>query len=248
MTLTNADLIKAENNTDGFADTPGNTKYTPKSASTRLLDAAADIWAKYNEHPFVKGIEDGTLDHEKFRYYIIQDYLYLEDYARVFAIGAAKARSTATMKLFSDYIQAITGEMDIHEGYMGKLAITDDELAASSRALDNLSYTSYMLRVAYEESEVEILAAVLSCAVSYEVIAKKIIENRPESANDSFYGDWISGYASDDYAAENKVLVEMFDSLTADCSESELKHLEEIFIACSRYELAFWEMGWRMCD
>lgn len=28
----------------------------------RLLSAAKDIWAAYNEHPFVTGIQNGTLE------------------------------------------------------------------------------------------------------------------------------------------------------------------------------------------
>ena len=60
----------------------------------RLLAAAKDIWAAYNEHPFVLGIQDGTLAWEKFKYYIIQDYLYLEEYAKVFALGIAKAKKS----------------------------------------------------------------------------------------------------------------------------------------------------------
>ena len=66
-----------------------------------LLDAVKDIWNQYHVHPFVLGIRDGTLDREKFRYYIIQDYLYLMDYARTFAIGVAKARSKETANLFA---------------------------------------------------------------------------------------------------------------------------------------------------
>ena len=57
----------------------------------RLLEATKEIWAGYNEKPFVKGIADGSLDNEKFKYYMIQDYLYLIDYTKVFSIGAAKS-------------------------------------------------------------------------------------------------------------------------------------------------------------
>ena len=64
----------------------------------RMLDASKEIWQSYNEHPFVLGIQNGTLDAEKFRYYIVQDYLYLEDYAKCFAIGVAKAKSLETAK------------------------------------------------------------------------------------------------------------------------------------------------------
>ena len=60
----------------------------------RLLEATKEIWDGYNETPFVKGIADGSLDHEKFKYYMIQDYLYLLDYTKVFSIGTAKAKTS----------------------------------------------------------------------------------------------------------------------------------------------------------
>lgn len=217
------------------------------TTTERLLDATKDIWDKYNQHPFVLGLRDGTLPREKFRYYIIQDYLYLQEYVKVFSIGMAKAKSEETTKLFSGYINLLTGEeMSIHNGYMGKFAVTQEEVDVTPRALDNLSYTSYMLRVAYEESEVEILAAILSCAYSYEVIAKKMIQQNPAALEHPFYGDWVRGYAAESYAAGNTVLLDMLDRLTANCTEAQLKHLTDIFVACSRYELAFWELGWNM--
>lgn len=213
----------------------------------RLLEVSKDIWNSYNQHPFVKGIEDGTLDKEKFRYYIIQDFLYLEDYAKSFAIGIAKAKSIETTQIFSGYITLLTGsEMNIHHGYMGKFGVTQEELDHTPRALDNLSYTSYMLRVAYEEGEVEILAAILSCAYSYELIAKHMIKNHPECVNHDFYGEWICGYASDDYANGNVVLIDTLNRLTEHYTEQQLQHLTDIFIACSRYEYLFWDLSWNM--
>ena len=151
-----------------------------------------------------------------------------------------------TANLFAKYINVMNGELDVHKGYMGKFAVTQEEIDAMKPSLDNLSYTSYMVRVAYDESEVEVLAAVLSCAYSYEVIAKKIVANRPESVDDPFYGDWIRGYASDEYAAGNVMLIETLDRLSAHYTEEQLRHLEDIFIACSRYEMAFWQMAWEM--
>lgn len=212
----------------------------------KLLAAATEIWDAYNTHPFVVGIQNGTLDKEKFRYYIMQDFMYLKDYAKVFAIGVAKSRSVDNAKLFAKYIAVMNGELDIHKGYMGKLEVTQEELDEMKPSLDNLSYTSYMLRVAYEEGEAEILAAILSCAYSYEVIAKNILKNTPGSVDDSFYGDWIKGYASDAYSAGNMVLLDTLDELTEHYTEKQLKHLVDIFIACSRYELEFWNMSWEM--
>lgn len=211
-----------------------------------LLDSTLDLWNAYNEHPFVKGIEQGTLDREKFRFYLIQDYLYLEEYAKVFAIGIAKSRSSETSAVFTKYLTAINKELDIHGGYFERLGITDREVSGTRRSLDNLSYTSYMLRVAYEDGEVGILTAILSCACSYEMIAKRMIANRPSCVDDPFYGDWIRGYSSRDYSDENIVLTGIIDRLTEDVSAEELSHLIDVFTNCSRYEMMFWEMSWNM--
>lgn len=184
------------------------------------------------------------MDKDKFRYYIIQDYLYLEDYAKTFAVGVAKAKSLKIANLFAKYISVMNGELDVHNGYLARLGVTQQEVDSTPRSLDNLSYTSYMLRVAYEEGEAEILAAILSCAYSYEIIAKNIVKNNPSSVDDEFYGDWIKGYSSDGYAEENIILLNEINRLTENYTEKQMQHLVDIFVACSRYELAFWEMSW----
>ena len=166
--------------------------------SERLLNASKTIWDAYNEHPFVLGIQNGTLERDKFRYYIMQDFLYLKDYAKTYAVGVAKAKSVETANLFAKYINVMNGELDVHKGYMGKFAVTQEEIGAMKPSLDNLSYTSYMIRVAYDESEVELLAAVLSCAYSYEVIAKKqplfeksSTKNVRYTIEDNFFTFWF---------------------------------------------------------
>lgn len=212
----------------------------------QLLDYAAEVWTAYNEHPFVLGIQNGTLEREKFRFYMIQDYLYLGDYAKIFALGVAKATSLSNAMLFSKYISVMNGELNVHSNYMARLGITQEDIDSAKRSLDSLSYTSYMLRVAYEETEVEIVAAILACAYSYEVIAKKMVENNPAAVDDEFYGSWISGYVSEEYSEENRVLIELLDDMTKAYTPAQTEHLKEVFLACSRYEMAFWDLSWNM--
>lgn len=215
--------------------------------SERLFKATEKIWDEYYSHPFVQGIRNGDLDREKFRHYILQDYLYLVDYVRVFALGAAKAPDLDTMKMFVDHCKAILDfEMNIHEGYMGTFEITEKELRDTVKALDNASYTAYMIRTAYEEDAAAICAAILACSISYEVLAKRMRSDRPECAEDSFYSKWIRDYSSEEYAADNRILIEFTDRLTAGYSEAQYAHLERIFVDCSRFEKAFWDMGWEM--
>lgn len=215
------------------------------TTTSRLLAAAEDIWAQYHAHPFVRGIGDGTLDLEKFRYYMIQDYVYLFDYAKVFAIGLSRTRDSEVLRVFAGYVhQILDGEMEIHKSYMARLGICPEEAAQAQAALDNLSYTSYMLRVAYEEGPAEVMAAILSCALSYEAIAREILKEHPQAGEHPFYGEWVRGYAAPEYHAENETLIALMERLSEGYSEERLAHLTEIFVACSRYELAFWDMAW----
>ncbi|NCU25893.1 hypothetical protein EOM86_04140 [Candidatus Nomurabacteria bacterium] len=99
------------------------------NTTTRLLDAARSIWEGYHAHPFVRGIADGSLAAEKFRFYLLQDYLYLFDYARVFAMGVVKARAPDVMRAFARYVhQILDGEMEIHRSYMQRLGISREQL------------------------------------------------------------------------------------------------------------------------
>ena len=214
------------------------------SVSTRLHDAAAPVWEACLRHPFVTGIGDGTLDMEKFRYFMLQDYLYLFDYARVFALGVVKARDPELMRVFAANVDAILGgEMKIHRAYMKRLDITEEQVFSIKPALANLSYTNYMLSVAQTGGPMEIVASILACSWSYAEIGQALAAI-PGAAEHPFYGEWIGGYASEEYAATNQALIELMDSLAADAGEEQLAYLTDVFVNCSRYELGFWDMAW----
>ena len=214
------------------------------SVSTRLHDAAAPVWEACLRHPFVTGIGDGTLDMEKFRYFKLQDYLYLFDYARVFALGVVKARDPELMRVFAANVDAILGgEMKIHRAYMKRLDITEEQVFSIKPALANLSYTNYMLSVAQTGGPMEIVASILACSWSYAEIGQALAAI-PGAAEQPFYGEWIQGYASEEYAATNQALIELMDSLAADAGEEQLAYLTDVFVNCSRYELGFWDMAW----
>ena len=207
------------------------------TVTERLLASSRELWDAYNGHPFVRGIADGSLDEEKFRYYMIQDYLYLIDYAKVFALGVVKAVDMESMRLFANYVhQILDGEMEIHKAYMKRLGIPLRDAESAAPALDNLSYTAYMLRIAHEEGPAEIAASILSCALSYEHIAKRILKEHPGADKHPFYGEWIEGYACDEYHEANLELIRLTEKLTADYSEDRLLHLEEILMSEAYYE------------
>ena len=216
------------------------------TVTQRLYEAARPVWQQCHEHPFVKGIGDGTLDKEKFQWFLLQDYLYLFDYARVFAWGVIKARDAGLMRTFSANVDAILGgEMKIHRSYMARLGITEEQVLQVKPALSNTSYTHYMLAVAAAGGPAEIIAAILACSWSYAEIGESLAKV-PGALDHPFYGEWVQGYAGEEYHKTNDALVALMDELAAGCTEEEYARLEEIFVNCSRYELGFWEMAWTL--
>ena len=65
-----------------------------------LYENSKEVWDKYLEHPFLIELGEGTLDKEKFRKYLIQDYLYLIEYAKVYAMACVKSRNMKELKKF----------------------------------------------------------------------------------------------------------------------------------------------------
>ena len=214
--------------------------------SERLYKAAQPVWKECHEHPFVKGIGDGSLTIEQFRYYLLQDYLYLYDYARVFALGIVKSKDPKVMQLLSKSVDNIlNGEMKIHRSYMERLGITEDQVFQVKPSLKNVAYTNYMLAVSHAGGIAEVLVSILACSWSYAEIGQ-VLAQAPGAADHAFYGEWITGYASPEYHSSNQALVEITDKLLEGCSEETYQRMEDIFVMCSRFELDFWEMSWRL--
>lgn len=78
--------------------------------SADLRAAAAPIWEAQHAHPFVTGIGDGTLSPDRFAHWVRQDHLFLVGYARLLALGAARAPDLPTMRRFAELTSAILGE------------------------------------------------------------------------------------------------------------------------------------------
>jgi thiaminase len=61
----------------------------------RLKTAASTEWRAYTEHPFTNGLADGSLAEAAFRHYLVQDYLFLIEFARAYALSVYMALGRA---------------------------------------------------------------------------------------------------------------------------------------------------------
>lgn len=211
--------------------------------SERLYENVKTIWKKNHDHSFVQGIGDGTLDRDKFRFFMIQDYLYLIEYSKLFAIGATKAKDVKMMGEFAKLLDStLNTEMELHRQYAKEFNISEQELESAESAPTTLAYTHYMLQVGNNGGLAELVASLLPCMWSYAEIGKTL-DDVP-GARDGTYGEWIKMYASVEFHELTDWTINLLDELAEGKPERELKNLEEIFLNTTRFEYMFWDMAY----
>jgi thiaminase/transcriptional activator TenA len=209
--------------------------------SEELRRAAEPLWAAQHEHPFVRGIGDGTLDPEKFRHYIGQDYLFLIDYARLLALGCARAPRLADATGFAELTHAVLGsELELHRSYAAEWGVSAAALDAGQATPTTRAYCDFLLRTAALGDYAELVAALLPCMWGYHEIGVRLAERgRPRN---ELYARWIDMYAGSEFGA----LATWCRELTDSAAESgDRKRMSHAFIASSQHELAFWDASWR---
>jgi thiaminase (transcriptional activator TenA) len=209
----------------------------------RLYQHVHEIWEKTHQHPFVVGMGTGELPVESFIRYMKQDYVFLIDYSKLFALGTVKARDIETMAAFAKLLhETLHGEMDLHRQYAAQFGITDQQLEETKPTPMNLAYTRYMLNVAQNGSLEELIAGLLPCMWSYWEIGKMLTEKYPGSREHSLYGEWVTMYSSDEFGDLASWLIDLLDHLAEGKSERDLTVLEDHFLTTSRFEYMFWDM------
>ena len=214
-----------------------------KHFTDELRLKAASIWEAELELPFVRGIADGSLPREKFKFYLCQDYLFLLDYSKVFAYGVIKSYDEATMAKFSELLnETLNTEMNLHRGYSKKFGISPAEMEATPIAPTTHAYTRHLLHVAQVGTLVDLVAGVLPCQWGYWEIGTAL--SKRGKSPEPLYQEWIEMYSSDEFGVLGEWLRELLNRLTGESSEAEKRRLENHFLTSSRYEYLFWEMAY----
>jgi thiaminase (transcriptional activator TenA) len=214
-----------------------------------LYDKVSDVWRQTHHHPFVIGLGKGDLPVESFIRYMKQDYVYLIDYAKVFALGSVKAKDLDTMAFFAKLLhETLHGEMELHRQYAERFGITNEQLEDTRPTPINLAYTRYMLNVAQNGSLAELVSTLLPCMWSYWEIGKILAENYPGSIEHPLYGDWIKMYSSNEFGSLTTWLINLLDQLVEGKADHELQIIEDHFLTTSRFEYMFWDMVYQGGD
>jgi len=210
-----------------------------------LFERNEDVFRAIERHPFVQGVGDGTLPKGCFAYFLSEDLLYLDEFAKVLAAGARLADTPETRQLFLDHASNVRAvEQRLHESLLPELGIDAEAVRAREPKPGTLAYTSHLHRTAQGPLAL-LVAGVLPCYWVYAHVGELLLERSPQ---DPVYRTWVASYASPEFAAGVEAQLQLGDRLAADAGGTLREEMHRAFRRSIRYEWMFWDQAYRLAD
>ena len=173
----------------------------------------ADLSRAALEHPFVRGLADGSLPREDFQYYVAQDAFFLESFARAYALALSRSPDRRGLAEFSALISGVVEELRLHEGYAERWGV---DLSLTSPRDATLAYTQFLLATAALGSVGETCAAMTPCMRLYAFLGQSLADKGV--AEDNPYKEWAETYDAPDFENLASGLEALLDHYAEDTS------------------------------
>ena len=209
-----------------------------------LVQESLPIWEACLNSEFLTKLENGTLDEACFKGYIVDDSLYLREYAKVFAWGMTKAETMDTVRNYYSLLSFVNeGEGATRLYYLKRYGLTDAQIQTLPLRPQNRAYADCMIDAAKNGAgEAECMAACLPCMLSYAWIFQKLVARSPQ-VKETPYWPLVRDYADQRYEDACKAWAAYTETVCADLTPERAAHCKAIFKQCSEHELHFWEMS-----
>ncbi|MBM3262353.1 MAG: thiaminase II [candidate division Zixibacteria bacterium] len=208
-----------------------------------MWDRIGPIYDAILAHPFIRGLTSGALDRSAFRFYAVQDALYLREYARSLSLAAARAPEDDDILMFNEHSKGcLIVERAMHKDFFRTFGLSPEEVRRTPLAPTNQAYTSYLIAVAYDRPFHELIAAVLPCYWIYWEVGLALVA---KGSPDPLYQKWIDTYSDEAFGKNVEDVLDLADRLGAFLSEAQQEAMLRHFVTTSRYEWMFWDMGFR---
>ena len=209
-----------------------------RSFSDELRSEAAPIWDKIFAHPFLREVQSGTLPLDKFRYYVVQDFHYLEGFGRTVAIALSKAPDTGTIrKLLRRMTTPV--ERPLHSQMFELLENDEAVVTQTTPSPTNLAYINHMLAAARLGGVGDAAAALLPCAWTYHELGIRL-----QAVDHPVFSRWVSAYSGGLLEESTAAWRGLVDRSGAEGGPYQRDSMRRTFLTSSRYEFLFWTMAY----
>ncbi|MET1027779.1 MAG: thiaminase II [Dongiaceae bacterium] len=208
-----------------------------RAETANLRQAVLDL-------PFNRDLMRGTLRQDRFQHYLIQDALYLTQYAKALSALASKAPTAGEIVQFNQAAEgAVLFEQVMQHTYISRFGVAADILAQAEASPTCLAYTSFMLAEAQTGSYESLLAAVLPCFSIYAEVGLAIAK---AAAPDNPYQLWIDTYAAPAFQESVLAAEATANRIAEDVGGSRRQSMIMLFRRSVEFEWLFWDAAYRL--
>lgn len=235
-----------DNTVPSFDTATMTPEHVPPFAQ-RMREAADLVWEQGYRQPFIRELGAGTLARERFAFYLLQDFRYLTEYAKVHALAATKTDDPEIMAFMAQVQSNIFAvESSVHRAYMAGYGVTEEEMLNVRQSAFARAYTSNILTIAYSKPLIDILVAVLPCAWVYADYGQRLAREFADTLDANPYKSWVDMYKTDEFWQGSVWLIDHIERLAADLPEERKQELVDIFVTGVENEYMFWASAYDM--
>jgi thiaminase/transcriptional activator TenA len=210
----------------------------------RLKTDAGKEWQAYVDHPFVRGLGDGTLPKDCFRHYLVQDYLFLIQFARAYALAAYKSPDIDLLRHHAEAVNAILNEMALHVRLAAEWGESEADLTGATEGQATVAYTRFVLDTGMQGDLLDLMTVLAPCVIGYGEIGKALAETPSGLSPDNSYRGWIEEYSGAAYQeVADSARTELDRLAEIGLTEARYPRLLALFRQATRLEADFWQMG-----
>lgn len=213
--------------------------------SAELGHQHADLFTAFWEHPFLRGLHDGTLPPECVIHYVGQDHQYLSAFVQCFGMGVALSPDRRWMRWFHDQIGfLLDDEQHPHHVMCQAVGIRYDDVRQEDLVPSAQAYVDHMKACGRDTLGV-LLAGMLPCPWTYIWAGTRAMTDDPPAADNPFSG-WWAFYGSQECQGILTAFRDGVDELADQAGPSERARMARAFERSCHYEVRFWEMAWSL--
>lgn len=207
------------------------------------IEKSLPVWQECLDSAFVTRLENDTLDETAFKGYIVEDSLYLREYAKVFAWAMTKAQTMQQLGVFYSMLAFVNESEDAtRRQYLRRLHLSQQQIELLPLRRENQAYVDAMTAAAKQGGAAECMAAVLPCLLSYGWIIKRVAARTPQVLA-TRYGPFVRDYMDARYESICRSWCAFANQEAGRIDAKRQNACGEIFLCCSRHELNFWQMA-----
>ena len=205
----------------------------------KLKNSCKNEWSEYTNHKFLIDLVNNELPDKNFKKYLVQDYIFLQQFLRILALTVYKSISFEEINRSVNFIKGIDHEIKLHINYCKKWKIPLKSLDNIKVEKANSSYTDHVLNIGKKGNNLDIFSCLSPCIIGYGEIGLKL--SKIKDWKKSKYSSWIKMYSSKEYQQVAKDDIDYLDALLKNNKIKKLNKLKKNFKKSTILERNFWE-------